>query len=189
MKSLSLSRPHAIFMVGVPGSGKSFFAEQFSATFNAPYIDSRAIASHTKTPDEAESIALDFAGEIAKTKQTFLYEGTFDTYNRRTDFTRWARSHGYQPLLIWVQTDQKTAMSRSLKKYDLTKEAYEKLAQQFSSPHPSEAPVVLSGKHTYATQAKVVLGRLSQGAHREVASKPQLPERPVQPERRSIAIK
>jgi len=194
MKSLSLNRPHAIFMVGVPGSGKTHFAKQFAEMFNAPYIDSRSIALHTSTPEEAETIALDFANEIAKTKQTFIYEGAgHDTYTKRADFTRWAKSRGYEPLLIWVQTDQRTAMSRSLKAYELTKESYEQLIKRFSPPHPSESPIVLSGKHTYAAQAKVVLSRLSQASRREVPAsiapdrKPHVQSQ-QQPERRSITI-
>lgn len=169
MKSLSLNRPHAIFIVGLPGSGKTFFAEQFAATFNAPFLNARTIALYTSSVENAELIAEGFANEIVKTKQTFIYEGSLDTRTKRTEFARWARAKGYQPLLIWVQTDQKTAMQRSLKNYDMTREEYEQLTRRFSPPHSSEAPVVLSGKHTYATQAKVVLSRLSDASTRSSA--------------------
>jgi len=67
MKSLHLSRPHAIMMVGLPGSGKSFFASQFAATFDTPYIDFGAIADITSDGEKASEIALLCLGEIAKT--------------------------------------------------------------------------------------------------------------------------
>ena len=74
-----------------------------------------------------------------------------------TDFFKWAKSKDYTPVLVWVQTDQRTAMSRSLKTYDITKEMYEQLVKQFEPPQANESAVVVSGKHTYATQAKTVL--------------------------------
>jgi len=43
MKPLSLSKPHVIVTVGIPGSGKSFFAEHFAATFKAPLISGERI--------------------------------------------------------------------------------------------------------------------------------------------------
>lgn len=190
MKSLSLSRPHAIFMVGLPGSGKSFFAEQFAHTFNAPYINSRAIAHFTKTASDAELVAEALAGELAKTKQTFIYEATMDMRAKRTEFAQWARSKGYQPLLIWVQVDQRTAMNRSLKMYDMTKQEYHDLTTAFSPPHQDESPIVLSGKHTYATQAKAVLARMARFNNRDAPTLAPPVERTPKPHqtRKSITI-
>lgn len=161
MKSLSLNRPHALFMVGLPGSGKSFFATRFSKTFSAPYVDSRSLAKLAKTPQDAEKAALLMAREVAKTHQTFVYEGDTDSRTRRTELARWAKKAGYQPMFIWVQTDQRTAVDRTLKTYSMTASEYDDLARHFSPPHETEQPVVISGKHTYATQARSVLGRLS----------------------------
>lgn len=192
MKSLSLSRPHVIFMVGLPGSGKTFFAQQFAETFHAPYLDTRAIALYAGSAENADIIAEGFAKEIVKTGQTFVFEGTMDTRVKRTEFAKWARSKGYQPLLVWVQTDNKTAMQRSLKNYDMTREEYEKLIRNFSAPHPSESPVVLSGKHTYATQAKVILSRLSSAGERHTTSlttPPRTDSDPQKPSRKSILIR
>lgn len=180
-------------MVGVPGSGKSFFAEQFSRTFSAPYIDIRALAAHTKSAKDADELAIQFASEIVKTKQTFVYEGAFDTYAERTDFFKWAQSKGYLPMLIWVQTDQRTAMKRTLKQYDMSREAYEQLLKRFEPPRPNESAVVLSGKHTYVTQAKAVLGRLTNKPTQSTSATPAAPiARPPRqdhkPERRAIHI-
>ena len=39
MKSIKLNSPHALVVIGAPGSGKSTFAATFAETFNAPLID------------------------------------------------------------------------------------------------------------------------------------------------------
>lgn len=192
MKSLSLNRPHALFMVGIPGSGKSFFAARFSKTFSAPYVDSRSLAEFTKTPQDAEKVALALAHEITKTRQTFVYEGDTDSRTRRTELARWARKAGYQPLFIWVQTDQRTAIERTMKAYSMTADEYAVLARHFSTPHETEQAVVISGKHTYATQARSVLSKLSKTRADSTASTAAVtPARPTSPTngRRPIVIR
>ena len=164
MKSLRLSRPHAIMMVGLPGSGKTFFASQFAKTFNAPYIDSLAIEQYTRDALSAGQVITLVMNEIAKTGQTFVFEGNADTRARRTEFARWARSNGYQPLFIWTQVDAVTSRDRTAKAKTMTQEEYAAAVRSFSPPHATERPVVISGKHTYATQAKVVLHHLSKEA-------------------------
>ena len=161
MKSLRLSRPHAIMMVGLPGSGKTFFASQFAKTFNAPFIDSLSIEQYTRDAVSAGHVITMVMNEIAKTGQTFLFEGNADTRARRTEFARWARNNGYQPLFIWTQVDAATSRDRTAKAKTMTQEEYAQAVHTFSPPHPSEKPVVVSGKHTYATQARVVLHHLS----------------------------
>lgn len=162
MKSLQLTRPHAIMMVGIPGSGKSFFARQFADTFSAPYVDSLAIEDRSATATDAGELITMVMNEIAKTGQTFLFEGNTDSRVRRTEFCKWARDRGYQPLVIWIQTDQVTSLKRCLKNETMNRTKFEDTLQDFSPPHPDEKPIVLSGKHTYASQARVVLTHLSQ---------------------------
>ncbi|MEO7904367.1 MAG: hypothetical protein ABIR91_01085, partial [Candidatus Saccharimonadales bacterium] len=38
---------------------------------------------------------------------------------------------------------------------------YDRVVKRFNAPLPTETFIVISGKHTYASQAKVVLKRLS----------------------------
>ena len=188
MQSLSLNRPHAIIMVGLPGSGKSFFAKQFADTFNAPYVDIRTIAAHATDTAGAQETADYVVREIAKTKQTFIYEGSTETRAKRTEFSKWARSMGYQPFIVWVQTDQGSALDRTLKQYDVSKEEYADYIRRFSPPHPSESPIVISGKHTYASQARIVLKHLSK-ERRDSSRSTTLPERTSKPTARTIAVR
>ena len=39
MNNLDLTTPRVIFLVGIPGAGKTFFASRFSEEFGAPFID------------------------------------------------------------------------------------------------------------------------------------------------------
>ena len=163
MESLHLSRPYAIMMVGVPGSGKSFFASQFAETFHAPYVDSLAIEKLSRDGEAAGELIGLMLGELVKTTQSFVFEGNSDSRVRRTEFARWARAKGYHPLFIWVQADQRTALKRSLKG-GMTRDTFAAIMREFSAPHEDEKAIVISGRHTYASQARVVLAVLSKDA-------------------------
>lgn len=184
MKSLHLSRPYAMMMVGIPGSGKSHFAEKFSGTFQLPYIDSLILEGAASDANSASRMIGYVLSELSKTGKSFVFEGNSDSRTRRTEFATWARAHGYTPLFIWVQTDQSTALARTIKAKTLTREQFSSLLKDFSPPHEIEKAVVISGKHTYASQAKAVLKRLadqnrpmtSTSRERAVASPPSRPE-------------
>lgn len=190
MKSLRLSRPHAIMMVGLPGSGKSFFASQFATTFNAPYIDSLSIESHTQDAEGAGAIIALVMGEIAKTNQTFIFEGNSDSRVRRAEFAKWARQLGYQPLFIWTQVDHATSRDRTAKSKIMSQTDFEHANRTFSPPHPDEKAIVISGKHTFASQAKVVLAHLSKETRSETPPATQQAPAPTRPAgSRSIIIR
>ncbi len=190
MKSLSLSKPHILVMVGLPGSGKSFFARQFSDTFSAPVVSFDQIR-HTlyenpqPTKDELaviKKIVEYQEDELFKTQKTFIIDGGADQKIERSELRKKANKAGYNLLLIWVQTDETTAKYRSMKRsnrrtYDqlnhsLTSEQYDQLAKRFTPPAASESNIVISGKHTYATQARVVLKKLVAPREAAVADRP-----------------
>lgn len=180
MKSLSTIKPLMIIVVGLPGSGKSFFARQFSETFGAPRVSNDRLrhilfGSEGYSKQEQTTIGMVAEAEIhelLKTQKTFLVDGFGLGRTQRAVLRKLAKEHGYDVLLVWVQTDQATAkyrsMKRSNKKKDdehnasLTSALFEQETKKFSAPATNENHVVISGKHTYATQAKVVLKRLIQ---------------------------
>lgn len=173
MKSLSLSKPHLILMVGIAGAGKSFFAEQFSETFQAPLVSSAAIMTaigKAGVPQKIVNALIDQQmKELFKSRQSFIVDGHSDTKAERIALTSLARKHDYELLVIWVQTEPATAKQRSLKaakdqphRRITTAEQHAAAVRRFTAPHSTEKPIVISGKHTYATQAKMVLRKLAE---------------------------
>ena len=174
MKSLSLTKPHLIIMVGIPGSGKSFFAEHFAETFKAPIVSldklSKELFQNSSSDrDENKSIsnvAIYVLGEILKTKKTVIYEGQTNLRSNRIEISKIARNAGYKPLFIWVQTELLEAQKRATKsggeKPALSVDEFDAKVKQFTPPHKTEKAIVISGKHTYASQLKIVLKHLIQ---------------------------
>lgn len=177
MKALNLAVPYVIFVIGKPGVGKTQFATKFSETFGLPYIEAdRLRRAVSKTPDFSapeqemvDQLMTIQMNELFKTKTTFLLEGSTEARSVRQNLAKFARSQGYEPLFVWVQTDHATASMRATKSSRLNKhkaiilspERYEQLAKKFTAPAQAEKPVVISGKHTHGSQIKSVLKRLA----------------------------
>lgn len=176
MKSLSLSQPHAIIMVGIPGSGKTSFAEKFANTFGAPLIQTELIETLTGDKTIAKQITETQLVELTKTHYSVVLDVDTATRTERTSLAKTIRNHGYRPLFVWVQTDEATSRFRNKKK--LTSEQYDAELKRFSPPHESEEAVVISGKHTYATQARAVLKRLTGERIHAVSAPVAPPSRP-----------
>lgn len=178
MKSLSLSRPLIIFVIGLPGAGKSFFARQFADTFNAPivshdYLRFQMFPDPSFSADE-ESLISQIAGnefsELLKTQRTIIMDGGNYSYDDRQALMKMAKKAGYGSLIVWIQTDERSARFRATNRKptkrdgdklnaSMTFEAFDSTKAAFAAPGRGEDFVVISGKHTYSTQAKVVLRR------------------------------
>lgn len=166
MKPLSASTPHVIVMIGIPGAGKSTFAEHFARTFQAPIVN---VSEISKLLDVSESVGV-IAGdllldELLKTKRTIVYEGPTATKISRTELTKKVIAAGYEPLLVWVQTESIEAKRRATKKQkdntQLSDDQFDQAIKRFNPPSAAEKIVVISGKHTYTSQLKIVLKRLA----------------------------
>ena len=167
MNNLDLTTPRVIFLVGIPGAGKTFFASRFSEEFGAPFIDLEKIR-HTVFEDPVYSGDEQHRIEkLAANQRTIIYEGGLETRSSRVRLARQAREAGYRPLIVWVQTEQATAHYRatrgsrnSQQSYTITNERFTQLVNQFTVPNYLEKFIVISGKHTYPQQAKTVLRSL-----------------------------
>lgn len=161
MKSLQLEKPHAIIVIGLQGSGKSFFASKFAETFNAPYVDQSFFNENAKDADAAESLMESSLSQILKTGRSVVVELALATRAERGELSKQARDNGYVPLYVWVQVDADTAMARAYKVSGTPQDEYRESMKRFTAPHQTEKALVISGKHTFATQAKVILKKLS----------------------------
>ena len=178
MRTLSLTTPHVVIMVGVPGSGKSFFADRFAETFSAPLVSWNLIRKelfnhpdYSKDEDEiVERVAGSMLEQLFKTRATIVLEADMLMQVSRQDFAKKLRSIGYTPLFVWVQTDPTATKSRSLKQ-GMPADVYAAAVKRFTPLKESDPFVVVSGKHTFASQLKIVLRRLS--SDRALAAKVQ----------------
>ncbi len=178
MKSLNLARPQMLMIVGNPGAGKSFFARQFSETFDAPVVSLDRIrfelfANPTYSNDENDlvtRVAGYFIEELLKTKRSFVIDGGCNARADRARLAQLAKQANYAVQIIWVQTDITTCRARALKRNPekriddkfnptLSEQTFEALVRRFTEP-TRENHVVISGKHTYSTQAKMVLRKM-----------------------------
>ncbi len=154
-------QPRAILVFGAPGSGKTTFAEKFSKKFHAAFFDLGALERENKLDRKTILFLLE---QLAKTGVTLVIEGILDTERERTEVRNVLRRAGYNPSLVWIQTDVNTIRQRlKLKNRSATKakQEYETRIARMEAPSEVEAPIVLSGKHTFETQLRHVLTQLA----------------------------
>jgi predicted kinase len=170
-------------MVGIPGSGKTFFAEKFADTFSAPYVSYDIFRPFVSDPKQLSQLVAHQLKELFKTNYSVVIDGVAQTRSERTELAKHLKQHGYEALFVWVQTDVTTAQGRATKQLKVSNDEYSRRMKRFSPPHSSEKPVVISGKHTYATQVKSVLKRLT-GPRAEISAHGVPPARSLRDVRR-----
>ena len=185
-------------MVGIPGSGKSTFAESFADTFQAPIVSQTTLQrTYGLSLDAAKLLRDSLLVEFIKTKHTLIIDGGLDTKEEREILAKQLTKKGYRPMLIWVQTDTNEAFRRASKEYPrgsgLSGEAFDSILDTFEPPHEREKATVISGKHTYDSQLKIVLKQLATGTtaqpkYRQVA-KPSVQPRRVAAQVSTDAVK
>lgn len=182
MKPTTSASPHAIVMVGIPGAGKSTFAEQFADTFQALLLNRTLFQRQLNLDDEQASFVFDtILTEYFKTRRTLVIESDLDTKEKRDALTKKLSKAGYKTLLVWVQTDTNEAFRRATRPFPsgsgLESDEFDAAVDAFEAPHTKEKAVVISGKHTYKTQLKIVLKQLALKTNAE--KEPEPPQRPT----------
>ncbi|MBQ3293865.1 AAA family ATPase [Candidatus Saccharibacteria bacterium] len=155
------TQPRAILVFGAPGSGKTTFSERFAKKFHAAFFDLGELERDNKLDRKTILFLLE---QLAKTNVTLVIEGILDTERERTEVRNILRRAGYNPSLVWIQTDVNTIRQRlRIKNRSATKakQEYETRIGRMEAPSEVEAPIVLSGKHTFETQLRHVLTQLA----------------------------
>lgn len=155
------TQPRAILVFGAPGSGKTMFSERFAKKFHAAFFDLGELERENKLDRKTVLFLLE---QITKTNVTLVIEGILDTERERTEVRNVLRRSGYNPSLVWIQTDVNTIRQRlKLKNRSAVKakQEYETRIARMEAPSEVEVPIVLSGKHTFETQLRHVLTQLA----------------------------
>lgn len=178
--SLGALKPLMILVIGLPGSGKSFFARQFAERYKFFYVDSGRYET------ELEALSLDvkmintlakkLAGatfeEALKSFKHIVLEGSFSSAKEREEILQKADKAGFGTLVVWVQTDIETAAERAINrdrrrqddKYsiNISEEEFKNQVKVFEKPNPAkEILVVISGKHDFRSQSLIVLKKIA----------------------------
>lgn len=152
-----------LLAIGIPGAGKSAFSSKFAKTFNTPFIDYVELAGIVKDEATFHKVANYTLKQLFLTKQTIVLDGRGEKVADRRQIIDMAVKHGYIPLFIWVQTEPATAEQRVArgKGAKMTVKQFDEGILQFQNPAKGEPVLVISGRHTYASQARAVLKRLA----------------------------
>ena len=156
------TKPRALLVFGAPCSGKTTFAEKFAQKFGLAYYNLQDLEDEYGFSKDGVMVVLE---QVLKTKQTIIVEGMLDTERDRAEVRNLLRSHGYEPALIWVQTDMATIRMRLKSRFRSVakaKKAYDEAVSVMEAPTDIEKPIILSGKHTFETQTRHVVKGLAE---------------------------
>lgn len=191
MKPLTPASPHVIIMVGIPGAGKSAFAEKFAETFQTPILNRTKLQKELQIDDEqVDNLVETILKEFMKTNRTIVLEGGLDDKKHRAELIKYFTKLGFRPLVVWVQTDTIEARRRAIKTYPqgsgLTSDEFDEVVKQFQAPQIQERAIVISGKHTYTTQLKIVLKQIATNTQQKASV---TSSAPVPPRSRGVIIR
>ncbi len=156
------AKSRAILVFGAPCSGKTTFAEKFAKKFDLAFFDFDTIKEENRLSNKNILLIVSL---LARTRKTLIIEGGLATEKDRTEMRNVLRAGGYEPSLLWLQTDVNTIRTRMKNKYHSAakaKELYDKMVNEIEAPTETERPIILSGKHTFETQARHALAGLAE---------------------------
>ena len=177
---LNGTQPLFILVVGVPGSGRSFFARQFADSYKFFYVDTGRYESSLLSLSDSNSDIVPVAAQITeavldqavRSFKHIILEGPYYSVKEREEVLSLAQKAGFGTLIVWVQTDLETAEYRALNKdrrriddkYSLSLSEFEfkTAVKAFQNPNLSkENVVVVSGKHDFKSQGVIVLKKIA----------------------------
>ncbi|MBQ6375514.1 AAA family ATPase [Candidatus Saccharibacteria bacterium] len=160
------SKPRAILVFGAPCSGKTTFSEKFARKFDLAFYDFGRIKEENRLTRKNLLLIVSL---LARTGRTLIIEGGLDTEKERSEMRNALRAGGYEPSLVWLQTDINTIRMRMKSKFKSVakaKEVYDAMVETMEAPTEMEHPIILSGKHTFETQTRHILSGLADSEKR-----------------------
>ncbi len=178
MSKLVPQKPLLIMLYGFPGSGKTYAARQICDSIKAAHLQADRIRGELfEEPrfDKTENnIVMHLHNymteEFLDAGVSVVYDTNAMRFSQRKELREMARKHGANFILIWLQIDPEAAFTRTIKRdkrkaddkhsrmYDRT--SFEDYIGYMQNPQSIEDYIVISGKHTFATQKAAIMKRL-----------------------------
>lgn len=164
-------------LYGFPGAGKTHFARQLCENIQAAHVHGDRIRSelfeqprYDREENEVVFHLMNYmTGEFLNAGISVVHDTNAMRQSQRRQLRELARKSGTEPLLIWFQVDLESAFVRAAKrdrrkaddKYSpaIDRQTFERVASGMQNPH-NEDYIVISGKHTFATQLSAIIKRL-----------------------------
>lgn len=175
MSKVQLHKPSLILLYGYPGAGKTYFARQFCDQIAAAHIHDDKIRNEIfEEPryDKQENQVLQhlmqyMTEEFLKANVSVVYDTNAMRLGHRRMLRDLARKFDVKPVLVWLQIDAESAFlrasTRDRRKTDdkyainMDQDMFAQVANFMQNPTTTEDYIVLSGKHTFNTQSKMLM--------------------------------
>jgi predicted kinase len=178
MAKIQPQKPFLLLMYGYPGSGKTYFARQFTDNIQAAHLQSDRIRGELfETPrfDKQENSIVNqlmtyMCEEFLSAGLSVVYDVNASHPGQRRLLSNMALKYNAQPMLIWFQLDPETAFARNVKRdrrraddhyssqWDRT--TFDSVTERMQNPKTSEDYLVISGKHLFNMQQSAVIAKL-----------------------------
>ncbi len=167
-----------ILVYGFPGAGKTFFSRQLCEELQVAHIQDDRIRHELfdrprydkQENDIVQQLMVYMAEEFLRAGLSVIFDTNAARFSHRRLMRDFARHVRAEPILIWFQIDPESAFSRVVKrdkrktddKYasPIDRATFEHIIQGMQNPTVTEDYVVLSGKHTFATQKHMFIKKL-----------------------------
>ena len=178
MAKIQTTKPFLLLLYGYPGSGKTYFARQFTENVQAAHLQADRVRGelfekpqYDKKENSLVAQLVNYmAEEFMSSGVSVVYDANLLRKGQRQKLVDIARSNGVTPLIIWFQMDLETAFYRNVKRdrrraddkyasgWDRT--SFDGLIEQMQNPTISEGYIVISGKHLFPMQLSAIASKL-----------------------------
>ncbi len=177
MQKVVPNKPLLVLLYGFPGAGKTYFARQLCDNLQAAHVHGDRIRSelfekprYDREENDVVNHLMEYmAGEFLNADMSVVFDTNAMRTAQRRQLRELARKAGAQTVLVWFQVDTETSYLRTTKrdrrrgddKYSppLDRQTFDRIAGGMQNPH-NEDYIVISGKHTFATQLSAFIKRL-----------------------------
>jgi predicted kinase len=179
MSKITLTKPTIICLYGYPGSGKSYVARNLADEINLAHVSSDRVRNELfqRPRFDAQENAIvthlmDYMSEeFLSAGVSIVYDTNALRASQRRNLRELARKHRAAYILIWLQVDIDTAFVRTQQRDRRTSDdkyaepqsrsSFDRQTSGMQNPDGEEY-LVISGKHSFATQKNSIINRLYQ---------------------------